>query len=211
MRSTFILLALTAACGSNPPLTSETENEDFIPLAVGNRWTYNVTNSGIPSIKIQTVRSATTTAEGQAAFELFSEREDGKGTLSIQWVKDGQMWRALEETYREGVLNNRYVFEPNMLRLDSTQVTAGATYEDQHEKRRIDDTGAVLEIEEKDHRFVVEAGNEFVEVDAGTFSCIRVTRSRVGGTSKTYWYAPGVGKIKETGGQTEELAEYTLN
>jgi hypothetical protein len=29
--------------------------------------------------------------------------------------------------------------------------------------------------------------------------------------SKTYWYVPGVGKVKETGGQTEELVSFDVD
>jgi hypothetical protein len=38
-----------------------------------------------------------------------------------------------------------------------------------------------------------------------------VVLQKVGGsTPKTYYYARGVGKLKETGGQTEELVDYEL-
>ena len=34
---------------------------------------------------------------------------------------------------------------------------------------------------------------------------------KAGGSNlKTYWYVPGVGKVKETGGQTEELVSYEV-
>jgi hypothetical protein len=29
-------------------------------------------------------------------------------------------------------------------------------------------------------------------------------------TAKTYWYVRGIGKVKETGGQTEELVSYEV-
>ena len=55
-----------------------------------------------------------------------------------------------------------------------------------------------------------------VTVPAGTFSTIRLRRQvLVGagggeGADKTFWFAEGIGKIKETGGQTEELSAYSL-
>jgi hypothetical protein len=33
---------------------------------------------------------------------------------------------------------------------------------------------------------------------------------KVGNSTKEYWYARGVGKLKETGTQTEELTAYDL-
>ena len=41
--------------------------------------------------------------------------------------------------------------------------------------------------------------------------CVRILRQREGGADKIYWYAKGVGKVKEIGGQTEELTFYELN
>jgi hypothetical protein len=42
-------------------------------------------------------------------------------------------------------------------------------------------------------------------------NCLKVTHtSSNGSTTKTFWYARGIGKIKETGGQTEELLDYKV-
>ena len=38
-----------------------------------------------------------------------------------------------------------------------------------------------------------------------------VVIQKAGGSSlKTYWYVRGIGKVKEAGGQTEELASFTV-
>jgi hypothetical protein len=56
----------------------------------------------------------------------------------------------------------------------------------------------------------VVAVEEMVTVPAGTFSAVVI--EKVGGTStKRYWFARGVGKVKEQSGtQVEELTEYKL-
>jgi hypothetical protein len=56
------------------------------------------------------------------------------------------------------------------------------------------------------------AVDEPVTVPAGTFNCLRVRRraSQQDGSDKTYWFAKGVGKVKEVGGQTEELTSVTI-
>jgi hypothetical protein len=56
----------------------------------------------------------------------------------------------------------------------------------------------------------VVAVDEMVNVPAGTFSAVLI--EKVGGTStKRYWFARGVGKVKErSGAQLEELVNYTL-
>ena len=50
-----------------------------------------------------------------------------------------------------------------------------------------------------------------VTVPAGTFTAVYIQKvSATGGSAKTYWYVPGVGKVKELGGQLEELVSYSL-
>jgi hypothetical protein len=50
-----------------------------------------------------------------------------------------------------------------------------------------------------------------VTVPAGTFTAVYLQKvSATGGSAKTYWYVPGVGKVKESGGQLEELVSYSL-
>jgi hypothetical protein len=39
-----------------------------------------------------------------------------------------------------------------------------------------------------------------------TYNAFKVTKT--GGDLKTYWYVPGTGKVKETGGQVEELKTF---
>ena len=43
-----------------------------------------------------------------------------------------------------------------------------------------------------------------------TFRAVRVRRDTAGGPSKTFWYVAGVGKVREVGGQTEELQSYEV-
>jgi hypothetical protein len=41
--------------------------------------------------------------------------------------------------------------------------------------------------------------------------CLKVTHTtNSGSTTKTFWYARGIGKVKETGAQTEELIDYKV-
>ncbi|EAU62156.1 hypothetical protein [Stigmatella aurantiaca] len=44
---------------------------------------------------------------------------------------------------------------------------------------------------------------------AGTFQAV-VLQKAGGGTAKTYWFVRGIGKVKEEGGQTEELVRYEV-
>jgi hypothetical protein len=47
-------------------------------------------------------------------------------------------------------------------------------------------------------------------VPAGTFDAVLLRKVSNASSEKNYWYARGVGKVKETGAQTEELTEYQV-
>ena len=49
---------------------------------------------------------------------------------------------------------------------------------------------------------------ESVTVPAGTFTALVIEKT--GGTPKRYWFVRGVGKVKETGTQTEELQSFDV-
>lgn len=205
------LLLSVAACGSEPPVVPEPTSDELIPLAVGNRWTFRITDSaGIVSEKTQEVLEATMAPDGRPAFVMLTRRALDKGTRSVQLVDEGRLLRASEQTLQGDAVINDYIFEPYGLRIDSSVVTLGATYTDQHDKHQVDGVGTILQTESKAHTFRVEAVDEVVQVPAGDFTCIRVSRQREGSADKIYWYAPGVGKVREIGGQTEELESYSV-
>ena len=59
-------------------------------------------------------------------------------------------------------------------------------------------------------RWTVIADDETLEVPAGTFEHVIHFQKSGGGSAKEYWYARGVGKLKETGSQLEELTAFEL-
>jgi hypothetical protein len=44
----------------------------------------------------------------------------------------------------------------------------------------------------------------------GTFEHVIHFQKAGSGSTKNYWYLRGIGKLKETGSQTEELIDYAL-
>jgi hypothetical protein len=200
-----------AACGSEPPPTPPVTTPSLFPLAVGYKWTYRVTESdGTTNTKVQSVTKTATTSFG-AGFQLKTARNNDE-IYSVQ-VKaaDGKLLRLREESYENGTLKERLVFSPSSLRVDTAVTSVGATYESTHEERTLsllNDT--VLTTFSKTQRFFIEAADEAVTVPAGTYRAVRVRRETVGSVQKTFWYVFGVGKVKETGGQTEELEKVEL-
>ena len=64
----------------------------------------------------------------------------------------------------------------------------------------------------KAETWTVVSTAETVTVPAGTFTCLHLRRMATDDpqTQKDYWFARGVGKVKESGGQLEELSKYTI-
>ena len=173
-------------------------------MAVGNSWTFQVVSSGVAFTKVQTV-TGTVAVGDEVGYRVLTRRDRDRGTRSIQVIRDGRLERVYEETLEGEGVKARFRFEPAALRIDSTKVKSGDTYSDVHEKVEVDEAGTSLGVESKSHTFFVESGLDLVTVPAGTFECVRVRRVRADGSEKTYWYAQGLGKIREEGGQTEEL------
>ncbi|MBI3179816.1 MAG: hypothetical protein HYZ27_09150, partial [Deltaproteobacteria bacterium] len=103
-------------------------------------------------------------------------------------------------------------FDPPALRVETKSPALGDTYTTVHCEIRVDADGNQIGAPlEKTTTFAVEAIDESVVVPAGTFTCVRIKRTVVGGAAKTYWYAAGVGKVKEVGGRTESLVTHSVD
>jgi hypothetical protein len=208
-----VLGAALVACGEG---TTPTPGPDggvtpLIPVAIGHAWTYRVTSdTGVVSQKVQTITS--TAASGAAAgFRFETKKGTARETVSVQALVDGVLRRYDELSYKDGVLIERVRYTPYMVRIDANQVAAGATYTTNHTKEVLDSAGNVTLSTAVENRFEIEAAAELVEVPAGRFSAVRVRRVDLSdGSVKTYWYVAGLGKVKETGGQTEELVSVQL-
>lgn len=209
-------LALVA-CGDEPPDLPDAGGVDagppsLLPAKVGNQWTYRVTTgAGAVRTKVQSI-TGTVSIDGRAGLVFLSDLDRNRETTSQQFVDGTMHFRASEIEYRDGLVHRRIEYDPPSLRVDSGRTAVGTRFTDSHTKSTYDANGVLLEVEPRAHEFIVEAENELLEVAAGSFKCVRIRRSRSGTESeKTYWYAPGVGKVKEVGGQTEELTSYSVN
>lgn len=192
----------------------------YFPLEVGASWTYRVTDVSDASVssKSQTVEAFEDVGGDKAgvmAFRMRSEKDNGY-TLSWQEDTGTAVIRHREESYDlADVFESEDWFTPYKLRIDESNahVELDATFSDSYTEDSIDHTnGDLLTSTTKSEDWVVEAVDDEIDVPAGTFVCLRLFRSNDGtGTQKRYWFARGVGKVKETGGaQIEELSDYTL-
>ena len=221
MRRALSLALCLVACGSEDPpgapdASGATDGappeQRWLPLATGNRWTYLVTPLGLPpEQKSQTIMQVEEVPEksGQRAFFVVTEKVDGM-THSWQEDRGNMIVRHREVSFDSpGAMNGLELYDPFKLRVDET---------DEHTTMGVDWVNTYTESINggapfaRSEHWYVEAIAEDVTVPAGTFPCLRVRRmgTEFGQADKTFWFARGVGKVKEAGDQTEELMSYSL-
>lgn len=193
--------------------------ERLLPLKVGASWTFSVTPAGggaseTKTSSVEALEDVGDLKAGITAFRVRTEKLDG---ATVSWQEDlcDKVVRHREQSFDLGdVLLSDQIFQPSKLRVDETSAhtTMGATWIDAYSEIEEDPVTGDVVTTEKSESWTVEAAAESVTVPAGTFTAIKLRRTSdvVGGSDKTYWFAPGVGKVKETGDQIEELTEYTI-
>jgi hypothetical protein len=213
------LLALVG-CGSAEPKDatgSMAGGDSYLPLATGNSWSYVVTDqeNDETSTKTQTVqeREPVPGRDGIVAYRMRTEN-GGLATVSWQDERDLEVIRYFEQSLDfDGNVTVTESYEPHKLRVDQKpeHTAAGATYSQEYTETHVNMLDQLTTELVKQEQWTVEAVAEVVTVPAGTFECLRLRRS--GDPTqpiKTFFFARGIGKIRETGGQIEELSSYQI-
>jgi hypothetical protein len=192
----------------------------LLPWKVGNRWTYRVTASGVVSTKVTTIGALEPVGGDGPSQDVMANRvttRKGASDETLSWqgpTGDGQdrIVRYREQSFHAGtgLLELEEHWAPAKLHLDqaAAHVAAGASWLEEYQETKHPAGGAASTAAARD-RWTVLAVDQVVTVPAGSFRALVVQKAG-GSVAKTYWYARGVGKVKETGGQTEELTEYEV-
>jgi hypothetical protein len=202
----------------------------YYPLKVGNWWKYRVTSAfEAPWEKLVTAeRMETVGGDGPSAarpaVRVLTRKGPTDMTINWQgWVDgpDGRLWVRYRETgYSASTMqvNVEDWWEPHRIRFDERagHLQAGARYQESYlEYKR--DRGGLPVMTSVSTNWEVEAAGETVVVPVPgaanrTYEgCVRVSHSlATPGASKKFWFCRGVGKVKETGGQTEELIDHQV-
>jgi hypothetical protein len=229
-----VAVALVIGCGTvdKQPLP---ENTDYFPLAVGNWWLYNETDND-PDTEWETrpVRHEVVDYiemdfeyDAEGALPVFvventfpSGGGDADPRLYFDYDDGSRVVRRRQEVYDKetDVLSEIREWEPGLLKFDRSQTALGDEWEDEHVSYTISaPPGADVVMEST--TYVYQVGDpESVTVPAGTFDCAVLRRFETSGNNagelKVYYFAPGVGKVKEVSTpdsglvKVEELAEY---
>lgn len=223
VRTVFACLALSA-CGSDTPAGDGSKDAAVIetsgpllPFKQGNTWTYKVTGDGEVSQKVTTIGAAEAVGgkgphATATAFKVVTKKGASDQTISWQAVEGDRVVRFREQAYHEstGELEGEEHWDPAKLHIDgSAEHTAeDASWLESYQETKLP-VGEAESTETARDRWTVDAIDQVITVPAGTFKATVFIKAG-GSTLKTYWYVPGVGKVKETGGQTEELVSYKV-
>jgi hypothetical protein len=214
-------VALLVGCGSTDPgvdadsgASCTLAEGDLLPWKVGNKWTYKVTEDGMPSIKVTTIESAEVVGgsgpnAAKMAFKVVTKKGTNDQTISWQGPEGGKVLRYREQSF--GAMSTKLELEehwdPYKLHIDGTEphMTLGTTWVETYRETKLPTGGQAATANAMD-AWRVLSECETVQVLDKSYNAFHVTKQ--GGDLKNYWYVPGVGKVKETGGQTEELQSF---
>lgn len=228
MRSTHLLpgalaLPLLLACGDDGPAPGGPDAGDgrcdvpttmrLLPLVVGATWTYSISEPDVPAReKTATIEALEDTGGRKAGTIAYRQRTEKLDGVTISWNEDRctSVVRHRERNYDlADVEQSDQYYTPSKLRVDETRAT-GAQWTTSYTELEVNPATQMTVVITKDEAWSLVSANETVTVPAGTFTTVHFHKLTSGSAEKDYWWAAGVGKVKETGEQTEELTAYTI-
>ena len=193
-------------------------SDRLLPLEVGNLWRYQVTEVGtgnLPYTKRQEMmEEMTPPGETEPVIVQVTTKSSGQTVNWLRQMGDATIRVQQEDYDQAGLLERTTVYDPYKLRLDESpeRLVEGASFDEAYTAIIYDPAGVeTARTDTVDHWVVVSADTP-CETPWGTQSCVHFHRERtLGGVSvKDYYFAPSYGKVREDGGQIEELTDCTL-
>lgn len=212
-----LMFVLFVGCGSSgDDGGSSTDPKDrYLPWTVGSTWSYKLTDpkgGGAPKLDQPTtiLRMEDVGGVHAGTQALVVHHVQYSGSKDVWEAIDGDLDVRYKSTFYDaaGATTGTDVDTPYRLKLDESvaHTATGAAWSTSFTETSSGGAPAT-----KNESWMVVASSESLAVIAGTFDCLHVRRTSSGGTIQDYWYAKGVGKVKETGGgQDEELMSYTI-
>ena len=191
----------------------------LLPWKTGNSWTYRVTSSSSSSTKVTTIGAEEPVGgdgpnSAVMANKVVTKKGDTGTDQSISWQADvgDKVIRYREQSFSAstGALELDEHWSPYKLHVDdsSAHLVLNASWLETYDETKLP-TGVQPATSQQRDRWSVIAIGDKITVPAGTFYAV-VFQKIGGNSSKTYWYVPGVGKVKESGGQLEELVSWQV-
>lgn len=229
LRSSCVAALTLAACAQAPFDPGPEErgapceiegNARFQPMVDGAEWEYEVErfSSGAIETKIQSLggpQDIGDAKDGITAYPLTTEKSNG---TKVAWLEDtGSAAVRHREQDLAGATHHDEYFELYRVRLDEAPeyLAEGASFSHEYVKRVENLNTLQTTVESRSEEWTVATYGEEVTTPAGTFCTMQVTRvtsvEGVAGSEKQYWFARGVGKVKErSASRREELSDYSI-
>jgi hypothetical protein len=217
------VLSSAVACGSSggeaDPDAGQTDGCQFastryLPYEAGNWWRWRVTDVNDPAL-METKRQEIAAGSSADTFVQTTTKANGKTVSDVKVTADTVMQLLQKDLSPTDVVERVTTYAPGKLRIDESaaHTMAGAAWDESFTETEMPTGGAQVS-ETITERWTVVGVDVDCAVPAGAFKCLHLRRVRiVGGPTggeakqKEFYFARGVGKVKETGGQTEELLE----
>ncbi len=208
---------------------SDADAEDYYPMKIGDYWTYRETETGLTPIEFTyTVldEDEITISEGADAgvkkvfvWERVFKSDSASNNPTdeegrIQYIEN-QKTKAVrhrqKNSHIESEVTKQRDFIPGFLRFDRTKTAAGDqwtetitrtdTYPQEPAKTPLTVTVS--------YEYKIISTNDPVTIDNKNYTCIQIQRKALSDNEiKVYWFAKGIGKVKEqTGTKIEELID----
>jgi hypothetical protein len=189
----------------------------FQPLVVNASWTYHVNDKGVEYDKPALFEAVEDMGGPKAGTMGYRMRETLPTQAQLTWYTQvGQVVaREHEQAFdTTGRMTSEDWYDPYRLRVDETpdHLTSGAnwnwSYMDMHTSlsKPASNTSS-------NETWTVAGVDVSVTVPAGTFAALKLVHADAAdGSTKTYWFTRGVGKVREetSAGHVEELTAYTI-
>jgi hypothetical protein len=216
-----------AGCGDR--VSDGMDLSGYFPMAVGNYWKYQEVNE-ISGKEAEVVHEVTDFREenidnGVGTREVFiyiSTWSDvlggGEDVVKLQYIEDDgdRVVRHYQEKTggASGTEVNVFTYVPGLLKFDRTKNEMGMVWTEPLECYGCTTDG--VSGQQREYTFEILNLHETITVPAGTFDCLVVKRWIADGVTeeeKIYYFAEGVGKVKELTDDTkvEELTEYDVS
>lgn len=201
----------------------------YFPVAVGNTWTYQVRPAFDPPyvktvtmMGMEMVGGAGPNAAKMAIKTVTRKMAGSLVDQTISWqaaemAPTRRVVRYREQAFYAGtmVVNAEYLYDAYQLRFDESFITPGMKYTQTYKQTKTEPPSTIPIVTMQTDTWEVQAVNEQITVLGKQYSCIRFKKhGNVVEAGKTFWFAAGIGKVKEQPppgtGQVEELMSYTI-
>lgn len=208
----------SGGAGAPAPLTAGARDSHF-PLVDGSSWVYHHTKPATAAWD-ETDTARATTYMGKAAI-LFEDQEDAQGVQTHSTLLDDGtgVYRAYKENTIKGQTVLTVTYNPAFLRFDEswTQMGQMVTLTDNWTQNCVLGGTAVSNCTTGStkngmttHVFTVVSPSAQVTVPAGTFDTVEIQRVDPSTQeTKLFWFAAGVGKVREEVPATMAVTELT--